>query len=186
VRRDLLRVAGYSGRVDAEQLREVVQSDEDAWNAHDPERLAALMSSDMEFHTPSAAAVVRGRDGFREIAERYLRALPDFRIVNRPIAFTDHDVVVLWRVTGTHRAPLLVELQATRSRSFMVELPSSGRRVDVAGCSVLTIDADGLIARSEEYWNQAAIVPLLGVRPFVVDVARAALGGLRRIARRSG
>jgi steroid delta-isomerase-like uncharacterized protein len=172
--------------MDAEQLREIVQRDADAWNAHDVERLAALMSADMEFHTPSAPAVVRGRDGFREIAERYLRALPDFRIVNRPIAFTDYDVVVLWRVTGTHGAPLFVELQATASRSFMIELPASGRRVDVPGCSVLTIDEDGLIARSEEYWNQAAMVPLLGVRPFVAGVARSALAGLRRSGRRRG
>ena len=170
--------------MDEEELREIVQRDEDAWNAHDPERLAALMSADMEFHTPSAPRVVRGRDGFREIAERYLRALPDFRIVNRPIAFTDQEVVVLWRVTGTHRAPLLVELQATPSRSFMIELPASGRRVDVPGCSVLTIDADGLIARSEEYWNQAAMVPLVGLRPFIVGVAQAALSGLRRTRRR--
>ena len=91
----------------------------------------------MEFSTPSAPAVVRGREGFREIAERYLRALPDFRIVNRPLAYTDEQVVVLWRVTGTHLGPLLVELALTNRRSARVELPASGRRVDVPGCSVI-------------------------------------------------
>jgi hypothetical protein len=39
--------------MDAEQLREIVQRDEDAWNAHDAERLAALMSADIDAATDS-------------------------------------------------------------------------------------------------------------------------------------
>ena len=167
-----------------ERLREIIQADEDAWNAHDAQRLAALISADMEFHSPSAPAVVRGRDGFREIAERYLRALPDFRIVNRPVAYAGEQVVVLWRVTGTHLAPLVVELALTARRSTLVELPASGRRVDVPGCSVIRIDENGLICRSEEYWNQAALVPQLGARPFLMGAGRAAAAELRRAVRR--
>ncbi len=167
-----------------ERLREVIQADEDAWNSHDAQRLAALMSADMEFNTPSAPAVVRGRDGFREIAERYLRGLPDFRIVNRPVAYADESVTVLWRVTGTHLGPLVVELAFTDKRSALLELPASGRRVDMPGCSVIRIDEDGLICRSDEYWNQAAMVPQLGARPFLVGAARAGAAALRRAARR--
>jgi steroid delta-isomerase-like uncharacterized protein len=170
--------------VTPERLRDIIQADEDAWNAHDPHRLAALMSADMEFQTPSAPAVVRGRDAFRQIAERYLRAMPDFRIVNRPIAFVDTEVVVLWRVTGTHVAPLLMELAVTARRSVWVELPASGRHVDVPGCSVIRVDEDGLICRSEEYWNQGALVPQLGVRPFLVGAGRAAAAEVSRAVRR--
>lgn len=167
-----------------ERLREVIQADEDAWNAHDAERLAALMSVDMEFHTPSAPAVVRGRDGFRRIAERYLKAVPDLRIVNRPIAYADDQVVVLWRVTGTHLGPLLMELAVSVKRAVWVELPASGRRVEMPGSSVIRIDEDGLISRSEEYWNQAALVPQLGMRPFLVGFARAGAAQARRAVRR--
>jgi steroid delta-isomerase-like uncharacterized protein len=169
--------------VTPERLREVIQADEDAWNAHDAQRLAALISSEMEFHTPSAPAVVHGRDAFREIAERYMRALPDFRIVNVPIAYADDPVVVLWRVTGTHQGPLLMELALTSRRSVWVELPASGHAVEVPGCSVIRVDENGLICRSEEYWNQAALLPQLGVRPFLHGAARAAVAAMRRSLR---
>jgi steroid delta-isomerase-like uncharacterized protein len=170
--------------VTPDRLRDIIQADEDAWNSHDAHRLAALMSADMEFHTPSAPTVVHGRDAFRLIAERYLRALPDFNIVNRPIAFADDEVVVLWRVTGTHLAPLLMELAITDLRTAWVELPASGRRVDVPGCSVIRVDENDLICRSEEYWNQAALVPQLGVRPFLVGAGRAAAAEVSRAIRR--
>jgi len=166
-------------------MREIIQADEDAWNAHDAHRLAALMSPDMEFITPSAPHVVRGRDGFRAISERYLRALPDFHIVNRPIAYTDDEVVVLWRVTGTHAAPLLMEMAVSDRRTVWVQVPASGRRVQVGGSSVIRIDQDRLIARSQEHWDRAALFPQIGVRPFLVGAARAAVGELRRAVRRS-
>jgi len=170
--------------VTPERLRQVIQADEDAWNAHDAQRLAALMAADMEFLTPSAPTVVRGRDGFRAIAERYLRAVPDFRIVNRPIAYAGDEIVVLWQVTGTHLAPLRLELALTKERSTWLELPASGRLVDVRGCSVIRVNEDGLICRSDEYWNPAELVPQLGLRPFLVGAGRAAAAAARRSVRR--
>ncbi|MDP9187667.1 MAG: ester cyclase, partial [Actinomycetota bacterium] len=143
-------------------------------------RLASLVAVNVEFRTVSLSEPIRGRDAFRQVTERYLRALPDFRIENRAVAFTDDTVAVEWRVTGTHDAPLLVELRVTGARGRLTELPRTGRRVDIPGCSVLRVDAAGLIAAVDEYWNQASMLPQLGIRPFAVGVLRQGLSRLSR------
>jgi hypothetical protein len=60
-----------------------------------------------------------------------------------------------------------------------VELAATGRRVDVPGCSVVAVDGDGLIAIIHEYWNQAAIVPQLGIPPMLRSAVRGGLSRLR-------
>jgi steroid delta-isomerase-like uncharacterized protein len=163
-----------------DELRELVQQDEDAWNAHDGARLASLMAADVEFRTPWALEPVRGREAFREIAERYLRGLPDFRIKNDPVAFGDKTVAVKWRVTGTHAGTLVVEVPLTGTRARRVSLPPTQRRIEMPGCSVLAVDAAGLIATIDEYWNQASILPQLGFTRLIEGAVRQALSGLRR------
>jgi hypothetical protein len=116
-----------------DELRDLVQRDEDAWNAHDLTALGALIAPNVEFNVPWRPAPVYGRETFLAISARYLRGLPDFRIENIPVALAEDTVVLRWRVTGTHSGPLELELPLTSSGPRLVELAATGRRLDVPG-----------------------------------------------------
>ena len=49
---------------------------------------------------------------------------------------------------------------------------------------MIRLNEEGLICRSDEYWNPAELVPQLGVRPFLVGAGRAAAAAARRSVRR--
>lgn len=124
----------------------------EGWNAHDPERIVELVSDDMVFESDVTAGPVRGADGVRQFAEKYLAAFPDMRVrVDQQIA-SPNTVVTRWTATGTHRAHVL-------------GVPATGRKVEVHGTDV-TVIRDGRVVRSTSTWNaQSLLNQLAGDHP---------------------
>jgi steroid delta-isomerase-like uncharacterized protein len=154
--------------VTRERLLELVQRDEDAWNAHDPDRLAALFAPGLEYRSVTLPEPLHGREAFRDLAARYMRAFPDLRISNDAVATGEDTVVIEWRITGTHLGPLDT-------------VPPTGRTIEIRGCGVVRVDADGLMAEIDEYWNLLSLLRQLGPRALALGGAREGAARLRGV-----
>jgi steroid delta-isomerase-like uncharacterized protein len=123
-----------------------------AWNAHDPDGVAACYAEDAEFLDIALPEPMRGRQAIRDAAAAYLAAFSDFHVdVDEPIVDGDR-AAQEWRVTGTHDGELM-------------GIPPTGRSISLAGCGVDVIGPDGLFVRGANYWNVAAMLQQLGVMP---------------------
>jgi steroid delta-isomerase-like uncharacterized protein len=151
-----------------EELRELVRRDEAAWNAHDADRLAALIAPDLAYRSVALSDPLHGREAFRELVAGYFQAFPDLQIDNRAVAFAEDTVVIEWRITGTHAGP-------------MNGLPATGRPVDIRGCGVVHVDEAGLMASIDEYWNEMALLRQIGPVAIARSGARMALQRARAL-----
>lgn len=130
----------------------IVRQAFDAWNAHDPKRLASLLDEELVMESDTLPAPVRGREAQRQFMEMYLHAFPDIHFeVEQMLATGDH-VVTRWHATGTHRGELM-------------GIPATNRRGEgLHGCSVIQLKNDR-IAREWIYWDGATLLRQLGVLP---------------------
>jgi steroid delta-isomerase-like uncharacterized protein len=83
----------------------------DAWNSHDPERLAALSTADVRWEDPfiHPSGVLQGRDELRGWLTSIWRALPDlrFRLVGDPfISLDGTQLGAAWAGTARFAGPL--------------------------------------------------------------------------------
>lgn len=60
-----------------EELRQLAAQLTDAWNSHDPQRVAALCAADYEGENVGEATPHRGPAGMAASAAAYLAAFPD-------------------------------------------------------------------------------------------------------------
>jgi len=72
---------------------DIVRKSIDAWNAHDANGVAALVSTDYLFESDTVPAPLRGPDGVRQLVEMYVRAFPDIRV----------EIVETWLAETTSR-----------------------------------------------------------------------------------
>jgi steroid delta-isomerase-like uncharacterized protein len=114
-----------------------------AWNSHDTEAVVALHAPEGIVEDVSSSPWL-GRDAIAVRTRMYLSGLPDLHLSTARAVGDRWTVAYEWRVTGTHRGPLL-------------GLAPSGRTVDLVGVSLLDLDRDGLIASETLYWNPAAL-----------------------------
>lgn len=116
----------------------------EGWNAHDPEKIVGDVGEDSVFESDVTAGPIRGADGLRQFAERYLAAFPDLNVrVDQQIA-SPNTVVTRWTATGTHSAPVL-------------GVPPTGRRIEVHGTDV-TVIRDGRVVRGTSTWNAESLI----------------------------
>jgi len=95
-----------------EQIVEANRATFAAWNAHDPDAVAAVFAPD---------AVIR--DAIRQRAADMLVAFPDFRLRQLDLVVGENANADRWEVTATHSGPFL-GMEATRQ-------PGAGRGSDV-------------------------------------------------------
>lgn len=119
----------------------------ESWNAHDPDAIAACyapdaVTRDMTLHEPQ-----HGRVAIRATARMYLRAFPDVRFTLVRLACDPEADLVCeeWQAVGTHRGDLM-------------GVAPTGRSVEVSGCNVIRIDADGLISEETTYWDAHGVI----------------------------
>lgn len=81
----------------------IVRQAFDAWNAHDPKRLASLLDEELVMESDALPAPVRGREAQRQFMEMYLHAFPDihFEVEQMPL------LVTTWSRAGTRSAPIV-------------------------------------------------------------------------------
>jgi steroid delta-isomerase-like uncharacterized protein len=130
-----------------ELIRELLE----AWNQHDPNRVAKLYAPEYEEEDVAAVGKHRGPNAARGTFILYLRAFPDLTLTAEE-ALVDGDRVALsWILCGTHRGRLM-------------NIPATGRQVRVRGVSLMTV-RDGQIAHTTRVWDLAGLLRTFGLLP---------------------
>lgn len=123
----------------------------EAYNAHDPERVAAFYAEDFVGEDVAQAQPQHGAAELRRLMVYYYRAFPDLHIELQDAVFERDRVVMVWVMRGTQRG------------TFM-RIPPTGRSVAVRGTTVLTL-RDGLIRRALRVWDVAGLLRAIGLLP---------------------
>ena len=88
-----------------EQLRETIDAYNDAWNAHDVERIAAMHATDMVFENHTAGERAEGEHALLHIAQIF-ESWPDIEFKTRRLYVREDLVVQEWTASATHVKPL--------------------------------------------------------------------------------
>jgi steroid delta-isomerase-like uncharacterized protein len=119
-----------------------------AWNAHDPEAVAAVFAPDAVL-LEAGREPFRGRDAIRERARALLTAFPDLTLERLELVIDGERHADRWVMTGTHRGELL-------------GLAPTGRRVRVEGATFTRLDRDGLVAEDVHFSDTMTLLAQLG------------------------
>jgi steroid delta-isomerase-like uncharacterized protein len=116
-----------------------------AWNDHDSSAVAALHVPDSTVTDMGIAPPARGSDQIRARAQMYIEGIGDLQVVQSVTAGGSEFVAYEWHVKGVHAGPLL-------------EVPATGKPIDVPGTTMFELDNDGLIVAERLYWNLATLM----------------------------
>jgi steroid delta-isomerase-like uncharacterized protein len=130
---------------------DIVRKSIEAWNAHDANGVAALVSSDYMFESDTVPAPLRGPDGVRQLVEMYVRAFPDIRVEIVETLISGDHVTTRWRATGIHGGDLM-------------GIPATHRHVVTNGCNISEV-RNGKVVRESSYWDTGNLLRQLGVLP---------------------
>jgi predicted ester cyclase len=123
----------------------------ETWNAHALGRLETFYAPDYEGADVGQAGPQRGPQSVSQNLERYLRAFPDLRFVEKAVVVQGERAVLVWEARGTHTGKLM-------------NIPPTGRRIAVCGISLLTIEG-GRISRGLYVWDVAGLLRSIGLLP---------------------
>lgn len=123
----------------------------DAWNAHDPERVAACYAENYIGQDVGQAAPEIGPADVKARFARYLRAFPDLRFDLVDTVIEDNRAMLVWVAHGTHQGELM-------------RIPASGRPVQIKGMSSLVFE-HGLIVQGTYLWDVAGLLRAIGLLP---------------------
>jgi ketosteroid isomerase-like protein len=90
-----------------EQIVEANRATLAAWNAHDPDAVAALFAEDAVIRDVGSSDTVRGRPAIRARAADLLAAFPDFALRQLDLVVGEDANADRWEATGTHRGRFL-------------------------------------------------------------------------------
>jgi steroid delta-isomerase-like uncharacterized protein len=139
-------------------IPQVLQRSADAWNAHDPEGVAATYADDAEVLDVGFPQPLHGREAVRDMVAGYIAAFSDLRVeVSEPIV-SGNRAAQEWKVTGTNDGELM-------------GIPATGKTATTYGCATVEFGEDGLIHRGGSYWNAAALMAQLGAAPEAAGAA---------------
>ena len=136
----------------SEQLSEIIAAYNEAWNAHDVERIGSMHAPDMVFENHTAGERAEGEDALEHIA-RIFDSWPDIAFETRRVYVREDLVVQEWTARATHEKPL--------SRGDIVAEPS-GARIEWKGVDVIPFE-DGKIKRKDVYSDSVAILRQVGL-----------------------
>jgi steroid delta-isomerase-like uncharacterized protein len=137
---------------ETEDLRETIDAYNDAWNAHDVERIGAMHAPDMVFENHTAGERAEGAEALRHIG-RIFESWPDIRFETRRLYVRRDLVVQEWTATATHVKPL--------SRGEIVAEPT-GRRIEWDGMDVIPFE-EGMVKRKDVYSDSVSILRQVGL-----------------------
>jgi len=119
-----------------------------AWNAHDPEAVAAVFAKDAVVREIGGAGEARGRAAVRDRAAALLTAFPDLHLERVELIIDGDRHADRWILTGTHQGPLF-------------GIPPTGRRVRVEGATFTRLGPDGLVAADVHLSDVAGLLAQL-------------------------
>src|SRR5271156_5153764 len=135
-----------------EQLHETIAAYNDAWNAHDVQRISTMHAPDMVFENHTAGELAVGEEALAHIA-RIFESWPDLAFQTRRLYVREDLVVQEWTATATHVKPL--------SRGEIVAEPS-GRRIEWNGMDVIPFE-NGKVKRKDVYSDSVSILRQVGL-----------------------
>jgi steroid delta-isomerase-like uncharacterized protein len=125
-----------------EQLQELIDRYNDAWNRQDVAAIAAMHTDDIVFHNHTAGERVEGRDAVSAHIAGIFGNWPGMQFSGRSLYLRDALVVQEWTATGTH-AP-------------------SGKSATWDGMDILPTRA-GRFARKDVYSDSVSVMRQLGL-----------------------
>ena len=120
-----------------------------AWNAHDPDAVAAVFAEDAVVREVGSPQEARGRAAVRARAAALLTAFPDFHLERLELVIDGARHADRWVMTATHRGELF-------------GLPPTGRRVRIEGATFTRLGADGLVVEDVHFTDLAGLLAQLG------------------------
>ena len=122
-----------------------------AWNAHDAQRLGALMADDVVWFDAGFAGVQRGRDAALERGVGvFLRGVPDLRWELRGEPIVGHDAIAWeWTFTGTHTGT-------------WGSVPATRQRLQLKGVSLMRLRG-GRVVEFASYYDSLTLNRQLGL-----------------------
>jgi steroid delta-isomerase-like uncharacterized protein len=135
-----------------EQLGETIAAYNDAWNAHDVDRIALMHAPDMVFENHTAGERAEGKEALRHIAGIF-ESWPDIEFQTRRLYVREDLVVQEWTARATHVKPL--------RRGEIVAEPS-GKRIEWEGMDVIPFE-NGKVKRKDVYSDSVSILRQVGL-----------------------
>ncbi len=135
-----------------ESLRETIDAYNDAWNAHDVDRIGSMHAADMVFENHTAGERAEGQAALAHIAGIF-ESWPDIRFETRRLYVREDLVVQEWTASATHVKPL--------TRGEIVASPS-GKRIEWNGMDVIPFE-DGKVKRKDVYSDSVSILRQVGL-----------------------
>lgn len=119
-----------------------------AWNAHDPDAVAAIFALDAVVREIGSPIEARGREAIRQRAVELLTAFPDFHLERIELIVDGPRHADRWVMTGTHQGPLF-------------GLPPTGRAVRITGATFTRLDEHGLVIEDHHFSDLAGLMAQL-------------------------
>ena len=119
-----------------------------AWNAHDPDAVAAVFAEDAVVREAGNPNESRGRAAVRARAVALLAAFPDFHLERIELVIDGDRHADRWVMTGTHRGELF-------------GIPPTGKRVRVEGATFTRLGPDGLVTADVHFSDIAGLLAQL-------------------------
>jgi uncharacterized protein (TIGR02246 family) len=124
----------------AELIPKVIRAQVEAWNAHDPAKVAAVFETGAKLLTPTLTESL-GRDAITAYVRAELGGFPDLHLTATRVFVKDHAAVWEWVLTGKNAGAAPGQKNPT------------GRTIGVGGVSVGTFDDEGLIREEHLYYD---------------------------------
>jgi uncharacterized protein (TIGR02246 family) len=121
-----------------------------AWNAHDPDAVAAVFAEDAVLREAGRPAETRGRAAIRERAAMLLRGFSDFHLERLALVIDGDAHADRWVMTGTHDGELY-------------GIAPTGRSVRLEGATFTRLGADALVIEDVHFTDMAGLLAQLGV-----------------------
>jgi steroid delta-isomerase-like uncharacterized protein len=119
-----------------------------AWNAHDPDAVAAVFADDAVVREAGRSEEGRGRAAVRARAAALLEAFPDLRLERIELVIDGDRHADRWVLSGTHSGTLF-------------GVPPTGKKVRVEGATFTRMGEDGLVAEDIHLYDLAGLLAQL-------------------------
>jgi steroid delta-isomerase-like uncharacterized protein len=127
-----------------EQLTDLIERYNDAWNRQDVAAISSMHADDIVFHNHTAGERVDGAAAVRDHIAAIFARWPTLRFERRALRVGDDFAVSEWTARATH--------------------PDDGRELEWDGVDVFPIAPDGRIARKDVY-STSGTPRVLSTRP---------------------
>jgi steroid delta-isomerase-like uncharacterized protein len=126
------------------KAEKMLQDWNEAWNAHEVERILSYFTDDVVFEDLGGARVMRGKATMTTWINETLSAFPDFRTDIKSLFVSGDWAGIEWVASGTLRGQLF-------------HLKPTNRSYSVRGASIMEL-RDGKIKRNVDYYDSATMV----------------------------